>query len=110
MFSYESQSEIPVSSEQGCFCDECGTLMEFGEEAVELFWGRIGRGQKSGQPMVVDMHDDNDAFIPVKLHLWCVQPFMDKHIYDVQDDPRVSDTPPAVCEICSQKLEGAHGD
>lgn len=100
---WEPQEAPHPREDQGVFCDECGVLMEFGEECVELFHGIVGRSRKSGSPMVVDSSQDQTA--PAKLHLWCVETFFFRHIYDISDPNH--ETPPVVCEICSEKIEGA---
>jgi hypothetical protein len=81
-------------------CDYCGGLMEPGEEATELFYGVIGKGPKSGQPMVVE-----SALVDhpvVSLHLWCIKPFVKECLYIEDDEEETA----RYCSGCEAKLSG----
>ena len=81
-------------------CDHCGELMEPGEEALEILYGVIGKGQKSGQPMVVESSLIDHPF--VNLHIWCAAEFIKTYIYLEEDEPDGA----RYCAGCDAKLSG----
>ena len=91
-------TELGPSEFQLC-CDQCTEVFELGEPAIELFYGKVGRGEKSGRLMVVE-----SALIDypiVSLHEWCVAAFAKAFIYDdgVEEEPHF-------CAGCEAKLSG----
>ena len=81
-------------------CDNCGQVFQLGEPAVELYLGIVGRGEKSGRPMVVD---DPNVEHPENTNTWIVHPqcaveCITHHICDWGEDE-------AICAICEQRIE-----
>lgn len=81
-------------------CDNCGQPFQIGEPAVELFLGIMGRGEKSGRPMVVD--DPNIEHPEIArtwtVHPQCVVELTEHAICDWGDDVKL-------CANCEQKIE-----
>ena len=78
------------------FCDMCGEEIEFGDEAIEIFMGVSGYGQKSRRPMVVESKVFDHPL--ASLHPWCVAAFARRHIMDEQLGDEV------YCSACESKL------
>jgi hypothetical protein len=91
----------PVQQEtvvEGTECDNCGGLIEMGQEAVEIFMGVLGRGKKSGQPMVVESLVNKDCPV-AKLHPECCVEFINHFVCEMEyEEP--------LCSVCESKLEG----
>jgi hypothetical protein len=62
--------EFPYVEPQYLKCSYCDEVIEYDEIAISLIIGRVGRGQKSGRPMILD---DKELTNPIPdLHLDCL--------------------------------------
>lgn len=86
-------------------CDNCGEDIEEGDECVQLFIGRAGKGKKSGQPTVVDSMAMEPQHAVANLHLWCVAEFAVTVVYEDQN----YEDEPQFCAACDAKLDGDSG-
>ena len=88
-------------------CENCGETIEEGDEAVQLFVGRSGRGKKSGQPTVVESQFVDSPV--ANLHVWCVAEYATVCIYEdqsvnyIEADDEETDI---FCAGCGLKLDG----
>lgn len=78
-------------------CDSCEELFEDGEEAIELFHGKVGQGKKSGRYMVLET-GLREEMPPAMLHPWCVANFVWEHICEPEEEPE------PLCSACEAKL------
>lgn len=85
--------------EDPAVCDYCGEILEEGEQALELFDGVIGRGQKSGRLMVTESLVNKDDMNVATLHRECAPTF----IYHMLIGDEM---PEPLCSVCESKLDG----
>lgn len=90
-----SQPQEPVRRRAGLDCENCHGTIEEGDAAIELVVGKIGRGARSGNLMVV--RDMGDFPTPIVLHLECIELYARHEIFDGGDDD-------LFCSSCAESL------
>lgn len=87
--------------ELGVWCDACGELIEWEEEAMEIAVGMVARGKKSGQPVVVATAVQEIP--PGIVHIWCGKDFINKYIDDGDDEDLGKE--PVICAMCEEEID-----
>ena len=114
-------SEAEYKPASSIKCPWCGDPIVLDDRAVYLHHGKIGRGKKSGSPMVVDAEF---TVGDVTLHELCAVPYLTQEVVDSADDAQqaldgiteemfgvsftalLDESHEQYCAACEAKLDG----
>lgn len=78
-WSYPYSPPVPAPQPKNMICDRCGEEIKPTERSVNVFIGRAGYGPKSGQAMVVEDREIEDAGLDnANVHLQCLLEFAEE--------------------------------